>query len=271
MRDRSNLALGAIWEETIAFVRAEFSLLLPVAMLGFGLPTVIILLAVPVEAAQVGKLTPGAWMLWFVPGGILSMMGSLAVSALALRPGVSVRESLTMAVARMPSALGLLLFYVGYQVALALPLVIVGQIESRLVGGVGAATTVVNLAGIAMTIWLFVRLMPIWAVLADRPQKPWEAVRAAFRLTRGCYPKLLLLRVVMAFVAILLMVVLLIPIGAIAQLVGALTGGPSVSILLSFIATGLMVAMIGGIWTVFVARLYRRLDASVNGSPISGM
>lgn len=271
MRDRTNLALGAIWEETIAFVRAEFSLLLPVAMLGFGLPTIVILLAVPMDATRVGMLKPGPWMLWFVPSGILSMLGSLAVSALALRPGVSVRESIGVAVSRMPSALGLLLFYVGYQVALAVPLLIVSEIELKVSGAVGPASVVVNLACIALTIWLFVRLMPIWAVLSDRPQKPWEAVRAAFRLTRGCYPKLLLLRVVMAFAAMLLMVVLLIPIGAIAQLIGALTGGASVSILLSFIATGLMVAMIGGIWTVFVARLYRRLDASANGVPISGM
>jgi hypothetical protein len=271
MTDRTNLALGAIWEETIAFVRAELALLTPLAMLGFGLPTLVMLMAVPIDATASGMLKPGSWMLWFLPCGVLSMLGSLSVSALALRPGVSVKESIGVAIQRLPSALGLLLMYAGVQVAMAIPLALAGMVEMRLSGQVGPVSMVLNLAGIAITIWLFVRLMPIWAVLADRPQKPWEAVRAAFRLTRGCYPKLLLLRVVMAFVAILLMVVLLIPIGAIAQIVGALTGGPSVSILLSFIATGLMVAMIGGIWTVFVARLYRRLDASVNGSPISGM
>ena len=271
MRDRTDLALGAIWEETIAFVRAELSLLLPVAMLGFGLPTVVMLLAVPMEATQVGALKPGLWMLWFVPCGILSMLGSLAVSALALRPGVSVRESLGVAIARMPSALGLLLLYVGLQLAMAVPLGIVSLIELKLAGAVGVVSMVMNLACIAVTIWLFVRLMPIWAVLSDRAQRPLDAVRSAFHLTRGCYPKLLLLRMVMVFASLLLMLVLLIPIGAIAQVIGALAGGPSVTIMLSFIATGLMVAMIGGIWTVFVARLYRRLDASVNGLPISGM
>ncbi|MGN6122715.1 MAG: hypothetical protein ACTHOJ_07130 [Sphingomonas oligoaromativorans] len=271
MRDRTDLALGAIWEETVAFVRAELSLLLPVAMLGFGLPTVVMLLAVPMEATQVGMLKPGLWMLWFLPCGALSMLGSLAVSALALRPGVSVRESLGVAVSRMPSALGLFLLYVGLQLAMAVPLGLISVIELKLAGRIGPVSMIANLACIAVTIWLFVRLMPIWAVLSDRAQRPWEAVRAAFRLTRGCYPKLLLLRVVMVFASLLLMLVLLIPIGAIAQLIGTLAGGASVSILLSFIATGLMVAMIGGIWTVFVARLYRRLDASVNGSPINGM
>jgi hypothetical protein len=270
MRDKTNLALGAIWEETIGFVRAELSLLLPLAMLGFGLPTVVLLLAVPMDAAEVGMLKPGPWMLWFLPCGILSMLGSLAVSALALRPGVSVRESIGISIARLPSALGLLLLYVGVQVVMALPLALAGLIELRVSGAVGPVSMLVNLAGIAITIWLFVRLMPIWAVLSDRPQSPTLAVRAAFRMTRGCYPKLLLLRVVMVFVSLLLMLVLLIPIGAIAQLIGTFAGGPSVTILLSFIATGMMVAMIGGIWTVFVARLYRQLEGVLAGSS-SGM
>jgi hypothetical protein len=265
MRDKTNLALGAIWEETIAFARAELALLTPLAMLGFGLPTLIMLMAVPVDAATAGMLKPGPWMLWFLPCGILSMLGSLSVSALALRPGVSVRESIGVAIARLPAGLGLLLLYVGVQVAMAIPLAAAGMVEMRLSGAVGPMSMVMNLAAIAVTIWLFVRLMPIWAVLSDRPQRPWVAVRAAFRLTRGCYPKLLMLRVIMVLASLLLMLVLLIPIGAIAQLIGAAVGGASVSIILSFVATGAMVAAIGGIWTVFVARLYRRLDVAING------
>ena len=74
----------------------------------------------------------------------------------------------------------------------------------------------------------------------------------------------------MVFAALLLMLVLLIPIGAIAQLIGHFAGGASVTIMLSFVATGAMVGMIGGIWTVFVARLYRSLDATVSG-PSSGI
>ncbi len=265
MRDRTNLALGAIWEETAAFVRAELSLLLPIALLGFGLPTVVLLLAVPMDAATTGMPKIGAWMGWFVPCGILSMLGSLAVSALALRPGVSVRESIGLAFSRLPAGLGLLLLYVGLQFAMALPLGLVAALELRFAGKLGPTSMVLNLACIAITIWLFVRLMPIWAVLSDHGQSPWSAVRAAFRLTRGCYPKLLLLRVVMVFASLLLMLVLLIPIGALAQLIGALAGGASVTIMLSFVATGAMVAAIGGIWTVFVARLYRRLDGAING------
>ena len=266
MSNRSNLALGAIWDETIAFLRAEWSLLLPVALLGFGLPTVILLLAVPIDAAEAGTIPKlGPWMGWFVPCGILSMLGSLAVSALALRPGVSVRESIEVAIRRLPSALGLLLLYAGLQFAMALPVGVAAALEMRAGGALGPISMVLNLACIAITIWLFVRLMPIWAVLSDHAQSPWNAVRHAFALTRGCYPKLLLLRVVMVFASLLIMLVLLIPIGAITQLLGRMLGSTSVTIVLSFVATGAMVAVVGGIWTVFVARLYRRLSGASIG------
>ena len=42
----------------------------------------------------------------------------------------------------------------------------------RVSGGAGPFAMLVNLADIAVMIWLFVRVLPIWAVLADRPQTP---------------------------------------------------------------------------------------------------
>ncbi len=83
---------------------------------------------------------------------------------------------------------------------------------------------------------------------------------------RGCS----LLRIVMAVAALLAMLVLLIPIGAVAQLIGMATGNPQVSVILSFVATGVVVAGVVGLWTVYVARLYRTLEAAT-GEPISGI
>jgi hypothetical protein len=266
MKYRIKISLGAVWEETIGFVRAEASLLLPLALLGFGLPTVMMLLAVPMDEASVGTLKPGPWMAWLLPCGLISMLGSIAVSALALRPGVSVRESIMVAVARIPAAIGLLLLYVGVQVVLAVPLALATLIDMRVSGGAGPVAMVVNLADVALVIWLFVRILPIWAVLADRPRTPWVAVRTAFRLTRGCYARLLALRIVMAIAGIFAMLVLLIPIGAISQLIGMATHNPPLSIILSFVGTGVVIAGVIGLWTVYVARLYRALEVATDAA-----
>jgi hypothetical protein len=258
---RATIELGGIWEETMGFVRAEFALLAPLALLGFGVPMVAMLLAVPMDAAETGKLQPGPWMLWMLPCGFVSMLGSLAISALALTPGVSVGESLGTALRRVPAGLGLFLLYVGAQVVLGVPLGIAGVLE----GGAGPISTLVYFACLALVVWLFVRVMPIWAVLADRPQSPWAAVRTAFRLTRSCYARLLLLRVVMAAAAMLALVVLLIPIGAISRLIGVAVGSPDAALVLSYVGTGVVMAGVVGLWTVYVARLYRRLEGVISG------
>jgi hypothetical protein len=258
---RTTIALGGVWEETIAFVRAEFVLLAPLALLGFGVPMVAMLLAVPMDAAESGKLQPGPWMLWMLPCGLISMLGSLAVSALALTPGVSVGESLGIAFRRAPAGLGLFLLYVGAQVVLGIPLGIAGVLE----GGAGPISTLVYFACLAVIVWLFVRVMPIWALLADRAQSPWAAVRTAFRLTRSCYARLLLLRVVMAIAAVLAMAVVLIPIGAISRLIGFAIGSPDIALILAYIGTGVVMAAVAGLWTVYVARLYRQLEGAISG------
>ena len=202
MKHRIRISLGSVWETTVGFVRAESALLAPLALLGFGMPVVAMLLAVPMEAAASETLKPGPWMLWLLPCGLVSMLGSIAVSALVLTPGVSVRESIMVAIRRFPTAIGLLILYVGVQV--------------------------------------------------------------------GCYARLLALRIVMAVAAVIAMLVLLIPIGAVAQLIGMATGNPQVSVILSFVATGVVVAAVVGLWTVYVARLYRALEAATD-DPISGI
>ncbi|MDB5736563.1 MAG: hypothetical protein JWO65_231 [Sphingomonas bacterium] len=267
MNDRiTKLSLGAIWDETAKFVRAEFALLLPVAFLGFGLPLLIAMMAMPVEAAKTGTLAPGPWMLWMLPGLPLAMIGFVAVSALALRPGATVRDCLGVAIARLPAAFGLFGLYMAMQVLLALPLAAISLIERQLTGAIGPVSMVGNLASLAITIWVFVRLLPVWAVLSDRSIGPWGAVKAAFAMTRGHYVKLLLLSVVGPCAALLLFLVVLVPLGAITAMIAMLSGAQRVSEILSFVGTAAVFAMLAAIWTVYVARLSVWLSGSISGT-----
>ena len=101
---KDRISLGAVWQETAIFMRAELSLVMPIALAGFGLPIVILQLLIP------DRLSPdtvyGPWMWALIPYALFSMAGSLAISALALRPGISVREALVLAARRMPVAVG---------------------------------------------------------------------------------------------------------------------------------------------------------------------
>jgi hypothetical protein len=260
--NKSIVPFGTVWEETVAFLRAELSLLVPLSLLGFGLPMVALLLAVPTDAAVDGKLQPGTWMIWMLPCGLVSMLGSIAVSALVLTPNISVRESIGIALRRMPAGVGLFLLYLGLQVVLSLPLGLVGLLEG---GQPGPLSMLVSLADLAFTVWIFVRLLPIWAVIADRPGMPWAAIQHAFALTRSCYLKLLLLRVVMLAAVVVTMIVLLIPIGAVTRLIGVASGNADVGMVIAFVCMGALVSALVGTWTVYVALLYRRLGAASSG------
>jgi hypothetical protein len=67
------------------------------------------------------------------------------------------------------------------------------------------------------------------------------------------------------FVAmIVVMFVLLIPIGAVTRLIGMLAGNPNIGMVFAFVAMGVIVAGLIGLWTVYVALLYRRLEGAAS-------
>ncbi|USI72251.1 hypothetical protein [Sphingomonas morindae] len=255
----NRISVGALWDESIAFVRAEYSLLMPVGALGFGLPLVMMLLAVPVDQAETGRLVPGLWLLWFVPAGLLSLFGSLALSAMTLRRGATVAECIRLAFRRLPSAFGLILLHLGFQAVLGLPVAALARIDMATRGQPGLLAALGNFAVLAVLIWLFVRLMPIWALLADRGGHPIDTLRQAFAVTRGRYRHLLLIRVTGAVAGVVALLVLLIPLGAVCALIGAATGASAVAATISYVLTGAIFAALLTLWTVYVALLYRRL------------
>ena len=104
----ATISIGKAWEEAVAFIRREATLLFPVALLFVALPGLI-----------VQEMTPPQLQEWFAqpkadaipampPGFALSMLlgiviiwfGSLALFALALRPGISVGEALRLSFSR---------------------------------------------------------------------------------------------------------------------------------------------------------------------------
>jgi hypothetical protein len=62
------------------------------------------------------------------------------------------------------------------------------------------------------------------------------------------------------------MVVLLIPIGAITRMIGLAAGNPEIGMVIAFLCMGVLVSAVVGTWTVYVARLYRRLEDARSGT-----
>lgn len=265
MVELRKISLGSVWEEALAFCKREVALLAPLALLGFGLPLVVLELVMPDKLIVDGQVATGPWMAWIPPHALLSLLGTLSISALTARPGISVREALQVAAARMPAGIAIALLALGAVVLASLPVGILAGVETALSGKPGPIFLVGYLAALVVLAWLAMRLLPIWAAVAFGRGHPWQAVRATLALTRGHAAQMLLLRIVAWISQFVVMTVLLLPVNALFQLIGKATGATPVTDLLAMLVGSAVAAGIVTIWTVYVAALYRRMGA------ISGM
>lgn len=254
------ISLGAVWQETAAFMRAEAALVAPVALAAFGLPVILLQLLIPEKLSP--ETAAGPWMWALIPYALCSMTGTLAISALALRSGISVAESLMLALRRLPVAIAVALIALGALIAAMLLVSVAGGIERGTLGRSGPVFAVALFALIAAMISALVRALPVWTLIAQGEDGPVVTLRAALRLTRGRYLRLLLLRAVAWVSQVVILLVIWVPLADILNLLGRAAKSASLGELLALVAGGLVMSAIIATWTVYVARLSRTLASS---------
>lgn len=255
----ARVSIGRVWDETWAFVRAEAGLLLPVAAATIGAGMLLLMLVMPDPVGN--RLPQGPWMFWLLPFYALSLLGLLATTALALKPGMSVREGLMLALRRLPASAAVVMLLVAISLVAGLPVALIGAIEGGTGGAVGPVTAIANLIMFLALAWLSVRLLTIWPMVIDRLVTPLAAVRESFALTRGHGPRLLGVMVLAFVAAALIGAALLFAGGATLMIVGKALGGDRLGSLLVAILLAAIVSVAATIWAVFVAFLYRQLSA----------
>lgn len=262
MTGRKTIALSAVWEQAWRFCKAEAGLLAPLALLGFGLPLVVLDLVMPEKWLADGRVETGLWMLWIPPHLLFSLLGTLSISALAAGGGISVREALQTGIARLPAGITVALLGFGAVMAASLPVGIVAGIEAALLGKPGPLSLVAYLAALVVLAWLAMRLLPVWAAIAAGRDGGWIGARRTFALTRGLAGHMLLLRIVAWVSQIVVMSVLMLPAHAVFTLIGRATGATDLTDLLAMLVASVVAAGVVTLWTVFVAMLYRQVEAS---------
>jgi hypothetical protein len=257
------MSIGKAWEEAVAFVAREATLLFPVALLFVALPGVIL-----------QEMTPPELQAWFAepkmdaipampPGFGLAMLltiiliwfGSLALFALALRPGISVGEALRLSIARLPVLIGTALVVVGIVSAIFVGAALVGVVFSLASRQLAAAVGILLGFGAAGLIFFAsIRLVLLNPVVIDTRLGVMASLRQAWALTRGYIWRLF---------GFLIIVMLLSTIaGSAAQaIVGSLVGLASGAEAARF-AGGLAGAAVSSVAQVYMlvmlARLYRQ-------------
>lgn len=263
----ANLSITTAWNETSAIVRREARLLLPIAFLLLALPSVLFQLAVGFDPQRMPE--PGAWMLLVPIIGLASLLGTLAICVLVLRPGVSVGEALSAGLKRLiPTFLATLLLVV-IGIILSIPFVLIFGVGMLATGADPAASPGLALLGVllamALFIFLWVRVMMVTPASSVEPIGPVALLRRSWSLTGGHVAKLLGF-VVLIFIAFLVISLAVTAVGGllIALIAGAPTPGSLsmglVVLLGAVVNTAFMVY-----FTAMLARIYAQL---ADGQPL---
>lgn len=259
----AKLSITAAWDETAGFVKREGRLLFPIAFLLMSLPAAILQALAPVTTP--GKLPePGPWLLFVPVLVIASLVGALAISWLALRPGASVGEALQVGLRRFLPLLGAAVL-LGFGLALLMvPVILIVGALAAASGGTASPALVLLLLLILIPVYLtiWVRLILMTPAASVEPLGPIALIRRSWQLTAGHVWKLLgflLLIIVVALVA-------MIAVGAVfGILIAVLLGLPqpgSLAMFLISLVSALVQAAISGIFTALVARIYAQLSGA---------
>jgi hypothetical protein len=261
----SALSITDAWNETAAFMRREARLVLPVGFMLIALPGAIVQAATP--ATQPNQLPePGMWLALIPFALIATLIGNLAISVLALRPGVSVAEAIQQGARRFLPVLGAaLLIGLGSMIAL-LPVVLVAA-GLAVALGIAALAAIPALLVIPLLIFLWTRMLLANPIGAVETGGPVAILKRSWALTAGRFWQLL------GFL-ILLMIAAMVASGAVGAVGGTLITlafGPirpdNLSFYLTLILATLVQTILASLFAVMVARIYAQLVPS-DRSPV---
>lgn len=246
------LSLSAAWIETVAFLKREGGLLLPAALLFIAIPIALILHLIPVELRQ---MTPGApppdislspvTSLLIIASCLMILGGALSCYALAMKPGISMREALVLGFRRIPYAFAAtFIIWVG----LGVPMVIAAMVSPALA----------SLYMTAATLFFSVKFLFLNALIIDPMTGPIEAIKKSWILTKGNAGRILLLVIAITIPIMLTQVVSEILFG----LLGFALGGADAARQTSDLAGAVVLALGQLIMIILTTRLYRQLSSS---------
>ncbi len=256
----ATMSIGKAWQEAVAFVAREAALLFPVALLFVALPGLILQEMAPPELAgwtpvpgQPVPDVPASFAMAMLLAVLIIWFGSLALFALALRPGISVAEALRLSVSRLPVLVGTALLVVGAMLGIALVGVVAAGLLSALSKSVGAALLALVVGGlVGAALFASIRLLLLNPVVIDGHAGVMDSLRQAWALSQGHFWRLL------GFIIILTLLSMIASTAAqlIAGLIGNLIGGPEGARLAGSLAAAAVSTLIQVYMLVMLARLY---------------
>lgn len=259
-----------------SFVAREWRLLLPVTLAFLALPPLMMDLLVPQPiwdaltlAVQRQNPQAAAAALQFVMPFmavvlVATTFGGLTITAMALIPGISVREALMLALRRLLTMLGAVLLVAAAQLMV---MMLVGVVFGAF--RLGSAGGEALLGGIVLGLCLFVaiRLITLGPMVVTRRAGAISAIRESWLLSRGVFWRILGAMLIYTIGSLVVMIALNTAVGAIITLGTKAAGAADLgSVLVAVFQRGVGSLLALGLH-LLIAGVFRQL----NNAPIRGI
>lgn len=255
------LSIGDAASWAAAFLKREGWLVMPVALAFLALPPLaaqLLLPTVAMPAMEVGKLD--LRLFWMLPVALIGLVGGVAITAMALRPGISVGEALALAARRMPMVIGAWAIFFLLLTVVAMLILVLISFAGQMAGATPQSLTGL---GVGVTMGLFLvamaRLLLLVPVVVDSDLGPVAAIRRTWTLSGGWFWRLLGVILLLTFAAGLISLAAGQAIGAVTLLLDRLTGaaplfGSIGAVVLASIGAGL-----SAFFYILVSGIYRQI------------
>ena len=265
--------MGAVWDRTTKFLRANGGAVMTIAALAIFLPTVV---GTVVQAALAGDdptaMNAGGSVIGLVTT-IVTILGQIALVALAIDATLGVNGAFAVAGRRLLPVIGVSILVSLIFLLLLLPFFVVlfGSKMDFAALQAGDASSMPELsAGMGLFLGLYtIVLIPVFFWLAARfsvvmPVVVWErlgvgAIGRTFRLTKGYALKIVGIFILFLIVFMVAGLAVAGVFGAIFALAAGGIVGLTVGGILMAIVTGLLTVVFTVLYTVFLTKLYKSL------------
>ncbi|HST35859.1 MAG TPA: hypothetical protein VLK25_04425 [Allosphingosinicella sp.] len=269
----ARLSVSTAWNETTALVKAEARLLFPLAFMAIALPAAVTRALAPLGPAEGEARASPIFIAAIAVTLVLTLIGYLAISHLALKRGASVREALAQGARRAP-ALAAASLLVGCGLA-AIAFVLAFIVSAATIGASGREPNMDEMARAALI--LFVLLIPVFLYFSGRvalmtpaaaaeTAGPFALIARSWRLTKPHQLKMAGLVTMLGLLALVLQLAVESVLGILLIAVAgpAAPGSPSSILLLLCLALLTTVLAIYGV--ALIARVYAQLAETAGGS-----
>ncbi|WP_260484346.1 glycerophosphoryl diester phosphodiesterase membrane domain-containing protein [Sphingomicrobium flavum] len=266
----AKLSITKAWDDSRPIIARDGRLMFAIALATVVVPGTLMYLMDPTQN-QIGGDTAaadanGATVLISLLSSLIGMIGSIAISYLALTRGASVGDGLRRGLKRVLPTIGAVLLLLVPIVALAMMFIVVGlgaeslqrSPELTMEALTGPAVLMLFLM-MVLIFYVAVRLLLMTPVIAAEDQGPLGILKRSWSITKGHGARLFGFLILFVVAAILVMAAAGIVVGLVVSLIFGEIEPMSIAALVTGLFATIVQAGFTIVWSTMVARIYLQL------------